>query len=280
LKNDRSNGVAFLLNHSDLSFTNWHGDQHGRIVTADFSTREESIRIVKIYAPQSGHPTRERSKIFNSLYVYIHSTHPTILTGDFNCVENPMLDRHPPSNRKDNTLALRELCETFRLRDTFRAAHGDARLFTRRQANLQSRIDRFYASDTITPQSEQTLPGLASDHDLVVLQIKNITIPTRGTGRWKNNTSIYADTLFQNHFKHKWSQWRTLQSFLFPTKADWWIQTKTRVKNLLKQHARIKLTRDKKRENHLRKTVENLCQQIHENPSLLFLYHQAKTEWN
>ena len=35
-KNDRSNGVAFLLNHPNLNFTNWHGDQHGRVITADF----------------------------------------------------------------------------------------------------------------------------------------------------------------------------------------------------------------------------------------------------
>jgi len=90
-RNDRSNGVAFLLNHPDVNFINWHGDQNGRIITADFNTPTATIHIVNIYAPQCGRPTRERSLLFDSIYLYLFSPHPTILAGDFNCVETTNL---------------------------------------------------------------------------------------------------------------------------------------------------------------------------------------------
>jgi len=37
---------------------------------------------------------------------------------------------------------------------------------------------------------------------------------------------------------------------------------------------------EKKHESNLRRMVERLCQQVHENPTLLPLYHQLKTEWS
>jgi len=227
--NDRSNGVAFLINYPDISLTNWHGDQHGRVVTADFKASLRKLHITNIYAPQSGYSKRERTLFFDSLYSYVHSPHPTILAGDFNCVENPALDRNPPANRQDFTTPLRELRETLGLQDTLRAAYGDVRLFTRRHANVQSRIDRFYACSKITPLSEQALPGLASDHDIVVIETNTVITPKHGKGRWKNNTAIYNDQTFQTRFQHQWEQWCTLQPYFFHTKTDWWSQTKTRI---------------------------------------------------
>jgi len=37
---------------------------------------------------------------------------------------------------------------------------------------------------------------------------------------------------------------------------------------------------EKKHESNLRRMVERLCQQVHENPTLLPLHHQLKTEWS
>jgi len=223
-KNDRRNAVAFLLNHTSLKLVNWHGDQHGRIRSAEFSTQTEKIHITNVYAPQSGYTTRERSRFFDSLYIYVHASSPTILTGDFNMVENSRLDRDPLSSRSDPTQPLQDLCSTFGLKDSLRLKYGNARLFTRRQGNIQSRLDRFYISTNITPIIEYTIPGISSDHGIVVLGINNIATPARGKGRWKNNASIYADPLFQKYFKYKWRQRCTVQPF--STKIEWWIQIK------------------------------------------------------
>ena len=279
-KNDRSNGVVFLLNHPSLKLVNWYGDQHGRILSAELSTNTEKIRIINVYAPQSGFTTRERSRFFDSLYIYVHASSPTILTGDFNMVESSRLDRDPPSSRTDPTQSLQDLCSTFGLRYSLRLKYGNTRLFTRRQGSIQSRLDRFYMGTNITPAIEFTSPGISSDHDMVVLGINNIAIPERGRGRWKNNASTYADPLFQQHFQYKWRQWCTLQPFLFSTKIEWWIQIKSRIKSLLIEHAKTRLSTEKKHENNLRRSVEKLCQQVHENTTLLPLYHQVKTEWS
>jgi len=278
-RNDRTNGVAFLLNHPNLDFITWHGDQNGRVITADFNTSTTTIHIVNIYAPQCGRPVRERALFFDSIYLYLFSPHPTILTGDFNCVENPTLDRDPPTDRKDHTSSLRVLRETFGLRDTFRIIHGNTRLFTRRQGLSQSRIDRFYACGKITPLSEQTLPGLASDHDMVVIEVNTTTTPRHGKGQWMNNVASYSDPMFKTWLQYKWNQWRTLQPYFFETKAEWWLKTKIRVKHLLIDHAKARRASERCREAKLRSDVETLCREVDNHPSLLPMYFQSKTRW-
>ena len=278
-RNDRSNGVAFLLNHSDLRFTNWYGDETGRILSADFDTPTDAIHIVNIYAPQCGRPARERALFFDSIYLYLCSPHPTLLAGDFNCVENSTLDRDPPSNRPDSTASLRDLCETFELQDTLRVIHGNMRLFTRRQGDSQSRIDRFYVCPKITPLSERTLPGLASDHDVVVLGIKNATVPKRGKGRWKNNVTAYDDPAFRARLQYKWRQWQALQPYLYITKTDWWLHTKSRLQGLLIDYAKARKSAERRHEVELQRKVETLCKEVNDRPTLLPLYHRMKSRW-
>ena len=263
-KNDRNNGVAFLLNHPGLNLTNWHGDQHGRVSTADFSTCTEKLHITNIYAPHSGHPTRERAHFFDSLYVYVHSSHTTILAGDFNCVENSRVDREPPTMRNDPIHPLRELHETFDLEDTLRRAHGNARLFTRRQGNVQSRLDRFYASKTIEPLAEYTFPGLSSDHNIVILGINNITITTHGTGRWKNNVTIYPSPL-----PTQMAPMVHTTTFFIPNQDR--MVDPNQNQNLLKQHAKIKQSTEKRTSE-----IEALCRDVNNNPALLPIYTKKK----
>ena len=189
------------------------------------------------------------------------------------------LDRDPPSNWKDPTSTLRELRETFGLQDTLRAIHGNMRLFTRRQGDSQSRIDPFYACRKISPLSEQTLPGLASDHDIVVIEINNAVTPKHGKGRWKNNVASYSHQAFKTRLQYKWSQRRTLQPYLFETKTDWWLQIKTRVQHLLIEHAKSRQSAEQNREAELKRKVEALCRDVSDHPALLPLYHQLKTRW-
>ena len=102
-KGDGTNGVAILLNHPNLAIISWHSDNEGRILTADSSLRSEIFHLTNIHAPQSGYTVQFRLQFFDSLYCYIYSPHPTIFTGDFNMVENPSLDRDPPSTTNDPT---------------------------------------------------------------------------------------------------------------------------------------------------------------------------------
>ena len=127
--------------------------------------------------------------------------------------------------------------------------------------------------------AEWTLPGLASDHDIVVIETNNAITPKHGKGRWKNNTAIYKDLIFQTRFQHKWEQWRTLQPYLFHTNTDWWSQIKTRIQCLLIDHAKYTHSSEKRQATELRKKVETLCREVHERPALLPLYLHLKTQW-
>ena len=278
-KNDRSNGVALLLNHSAIQFANWFGDHEGRILTADISIQTTKIHVVNIYAPQRNHSLCSRICFFDSLYSHIYSTHPTILTGDFNMVENSTLDRDPPSNRSDTFQSLQDLRSTFNLHDSFRLLYGNKRFFTRRQGQSQSRLDRFYIDSNFTAFSEHSLPGLSSDHDIVVLQLSDIHITPHGKGRWKNNTSIYLTPQFQKNFQIKWKQWRTLQPYLFLSKTMWWIHMKRRIKDLNITHAKIKRQEEQQEEDALTRQVESLHQRITENSNLLPTYHRVRKQW-
>jgi len=212
-------------------------------------------------------------------YTAIYIPPSNHLSGDFNMVENPGLDRDPPSTTNDPTRKLRDLCSTFNLRDTFRLNYGNARLFTRRQGQSQSRLDRFYVCGQVTPSSEYTTPSLSSDHDILVLETRNFEVSTHGKGRWKNNITIYDDPFFKRRFNAKWQQWCTLHPILFTSAVDWWLHMKPRIKDVNIHYARIKGNTQTKHENDLRRKVENLCQEINARPSLLPLYYQLKKEW-
>jgi len=272
--------MAILSNHPDLAITNWHGDHEGRVLAADISVRLEKFHVTNIYAPQCAYTVQQRSSFFDSLYCYTYSPYPTILTGDFNMVDNPRIDRDPPTTKNDPTQALRDLCTTFNLRDTFRSIHGNTRLFTRRQGQTQSRLDRFYACGRINPLSEYTTLSLMSDHDVVVSEISSFAVSTHGKGRWKNNAAIYDDPSFKMHLNTKWRQWCTRHPVLFSSAVDWWTHIKARIKNLNIFHAKIKRREQMQHENFLRKQVETLCQEISYQPMLLPLYYSLKKEWS
>jgi len=158
--------------------------------------------------------------------------------------------------------------------------HGNARFFTRHQDNMQSRLDRFYASKSIDPHSEYTLPGLLSDHDIVILVIRNITTFSRGKGTWKNNTALYNEQAFKNCLQYKWRQWCTLHPVLFKSKATWWTHIKTKLKDLLQRQARRRQYTERRRETNLRRMVETLCREVNNNPTLIPMYHHLKKQWS
>jgi len=129
--------------------------------------------------------------------------------------------------------------------------YGNRIFFTRRQGQVQSRLDRFYVDSNIVTSSEYSRPGLSSDHDIVVLEIQSFCITPHGKGRWKNNAAIYETQAFKTELQFKWQQWLTLQSFLFDSKIEWWIHIKDRIKTLNIIHAKAKQTAERKQERFL-----------------------------
>jgi len=86
-------------------------------------------------------------------------------------VTNPALDRQPPTITKECPQSFKKLCETFNLKDSHRFLYNNLKIFTRRQGHRQSRLDRFYIDQLITPKQEWNIPITISDHDAVILQL-------------------------------------------------------------------------------------------------------------
>ena len=91
-------GTAILLNHSSLQFGNIRKDSGGRILTAEIRCDSFVFQVVNVYAYHSSYPKQKREGFFNQIYVFANINLTKILCGDFNCVENPTLDRHPAKN--------------------------------------------------------------------------------------------------------------------------------------------------------------------------------------
>ena len=91
-------GRAILLNHPKLQFGNIRKDSGGRILTAEIRCDSFVFQVFNVYAFTSSYPKQKRERFFNRIYDFANINLTKILCGDFNCVENPTLDRYPAKN--------------------------------------------------------------------------------------------------------------------------------------------------------------------------------------
>ena len=91
-------GTAILLNHSSLQFGNIRKDSGGRILIAEIRCDSFVFQVVNFYAYPSSYPKQKTEGFFNQIYDFANINLTKILCGDFNCVENPILDRYPAKN--------------------------------------------------------------------------------------------------------------------------------------------------------------------------------------
>jgi len=177
--------------HLHLTLKNHKYDGNGRILaTTIFHDKTAIVNIINIYAPTTCYSSQVRNDFFNSLYKFFDWTKPNIIAGDFNMVMNPALDRQPPTITKEYPQSFKELCETFSLKDSYRLLYNNLTIFSRRQGHRQSRLDRFYIDQLITPKQEWNIPIAISDHDAVILQLETKNLLKPGEGIWKNNLYI------------------------------------------------------------------------------------------
>ena len=171
-------------------------DIDGRLLCTKLTLDKFSFQIINIYAPND--PSR-RSYFLSKIPEYSFNDVPTILAGDFNMVENILLDRTDSKNVQ-STIGLNEIDQIkvgFDLQDLWRKRFPNRKQFTwsNGQQTHQSRIDRIYIpSNWITKSSNANiLPFSWSDHDLVTSTFDLPQNSIRGPGTWKLNTSVLQE---------------------------------------------------------------------------------------
>ena len=212
--NSGGTAIFFREHKGTLNVSRFGPSKDGRSILLDIGYHGFDMTILNVYAPNDG---KERETFFTSLYPWFctKSKAIPILGGDFNCVENPILDRE--SDRKTKTAydneavrginELSMLTKALGICDAWRTQNPTiSKQFTcdnkREQGSrCQARIDRFYIPTHMCFNSTTTfLPHGISDHQLVTVQIKTNTIPHAepGPGYWKLNTSLLENQEYVN----------------------------------------------------------------------------------
>ena len=107
-------------------------DEEGRILSLDFSLEKQNFEIINIYAPTKN---SENSKFYKHLKKYINTKQNIILGGDFNMVEDILLDRQGGNPNNTHMLGFDHLTQTKQannLVDIWQKENPDKRLFTYR----------------------------------------------------------------------------------------------------------------------------------------------------
>ena len=176
-QSEHTSGIAILYRDNRCKINNKIDDPEGRYVILKVEIGKKFFQIVAIYAPAS--KIGQRTKFFKNISQLIEDNkqdnETLILLGDFNTVENPIIDRQPGKTKTDTSLkALKSLLRKHQLEDHWRKNNENVRQYTfRSNRNTFSRIDRVYTDRTHRSQIKSTeiLPFTHSDHEIISVTI-------------------------------------------------------------------------------------------------------------
>jgi len=172
-------------------------EPEGRLISVDL----DGLTVVCIYAPSGENAKKERNEFFrNTVPAYVlTSRNPVVLLGDFNAVEDPSQRRtntSEPKARLSNFRPLVEMIRALELVDVWRAIRPNENGYTFHCLKSSARLDRIYASRSLTFTDIRTDILLTGDHQPVVGYI-NFSRPAysmdKSHGLWKLNTSILSE---------------------------------------------------------------------------------------
>ena len=163
----------------------------------------------------------KKAIFYKILKNYIDPKQNLILGGDFNMVEDILLDKKCGNTNITHTLRLEYLTkikQTNNLTDIWRKQNPHKTLLTYHKKNQQihSRIDRFYITNNQKIKNVCIVPNDLSDHDAIKLKIKIKKTNVSGTGYWKLNTSILKQKPFQKMFQNYWKDWQKEKTNILP----------------------------------------------------------------
>ncbi len=162
-------GVSILFKNKTDEYS-VSRDLSGRFISVRSSFGQSEIEFCNIYAPNI---VSDRADFFNSLISSIKGGYPTVLGGDFNCIEDIFLDKFGGDNDlgSSDLDALGNLLLSFDVIDVFRHLHPSTRRFTWHNPNhsISCRLDRIYVSREVPVRSSNIIPFSFSDHDCPVV---------------------------------------------------------------------------------------------------------------
>ena len=178
-----------------------------------------------------------------------------VIGGDFNCTENPAIDRlcMPTERRPKVDMTLKNVVHKLSLCDAWRRLNPNECKFTWQRSNpncaqgvSKSRLDRFYIPLYLFSSIHtcKIIPCSLSDHSAVLLTFNFPVRAQRGSAYWQFNNSLLEDQNFKEIVRLFWSDWQK-QKCDFPDIATWWDFGKIHIKSITQMYS-TKLTQEKR----------------------------------
>jgi exonuclease III len=193
-------GVAILISPQFSGTTNvTYRDEDGRVLRVTVTYEDISFNMYCIYSPNV---SSDRIAFIDKLSLLISDT-PSIISGDFNEIVDPHLDK---SNTMStycyrSSTALVKFIDNHRLSDIWRYRHPEKKEFTRQQfvegTLKQSRIDLILISKSLLVNVNNCYIKYSkiSDHNSLCLKMDFNSVE-RGPGVWIFNNSLLNDPTF------------------------------------------------------------------------------------
>ena len=131
---------------------------------------QEILQIINIYAPAN--PT-DRKNFYTNLQNFIDYDQKTIIAGDFNMIENTLVDWTGGNPNKTHTIGsetLKIVKNKLNLIDIWGKNNPFQKSCTYHNADstIHIRLDRFYITKTIKTTKCQIIPTTIFEHDFLV----------------------------------------------------------------------------------------------------------------
>lgn len=277
---NQARGVGILVEKNiEVIKNSFKTDDNGQLARIRIKWEEKTYSILNVYAPN-----KNRHQFFDKLKNdWITATDNIIMGGDFNCVENPGLDRNNINQRvmqtqvEEGVACLQETTNNYMLQDLWRRLNPTKTQCTwTNTTGSWSRLDRFYINviDHLPVKSE-IVPFIHSDHNAVSLTIENTQIKI-GRGAWKLNASILKSQEYNDIVKQTVEEIFHSDIHNFQSILQRWDFFKIQIKQKSIAFSR-KLNKRKKK--HKRKLLHDLEKATEKNniKRMLYLQEQLKT---
>lgn len=268
--NSKQRGVCILISQK-IQFTHnaTTSDPEGRYIIINISINNTPITIGNVYGPNSDDPTFFQN-FFSLLSDFSHC--PIIIAGDFNTVLNPTIDRSSNHNARtwNSTDTLNHLIEDFGLGDSWRLKHPTKQQYTFHSPvhHSYSRIDLILTSNSIMSQitDQHIHPILISDHAPISITWNIINQP-KITSRWRFNTSLLSDPVFDSFFNREWTSFMELNDSPTTSPSLLWQTGKAVLTGRIIAFSVNKAKKEKELEQNLVQSINTLEQSNMSNPS-------------
>lgn len=222
-------GVAvILMPHFQGKVLRYSRDNSGRLLVVDL---DSGVRLVCVYAPNKG---SEQSNFYENLDSHFVGASRVIVAGDFNCIfslEDKNKHKKGPFRLTRGAKVLRKLFQDIGVIDAWHMLRPQQVGYTWTGRGLQTRIDRFHISKSLSPtlSSIRLINNALSDHKCLILRIVDNDWCPRGMGQWRLNPRLLDDPRVVADIRE------TLTRRLSPDMThDEWDQTKSDARSCFK----------------------------------------------